>query len=116
MKTKLFLTLLVFFVALTSSYASFPVERTVKTETTTSNSDTMDVSDVNQVLFTSPAVAGSDDKWIGVALWAFLWPFAAHRWFHGSPIGWNILFIITFGGLGIWAIVDLINMLTDNFY
>lgn len=115
MKTKLFLTLLVFFVALTSSYASFPVERTVKTETTISNSETVDVLDNSEVLLTSPAVAGSDDKWIGVALWAFLWPFAAHRWFHGKPIGWNILFIITLGGLGIWAIVDLINMLTDKF-
>ena len=26
-----------------------------------------------------------------------------------------VLFILTIGGLGIWAIVDLINILTDNF-
>jgi hypothetical protein len=115
MKTKLFLTLFVFFVALTSSYASFPVERTAKTEVTTSNSETLDFSVESQVLLTSPAVVAGDEKWIGVALWAFLWPFAAHRWYHGKPVGWNILFIVTFGGFGIWAIVDLINMLTDNF-
>ena len=116
MKTKLFLTLLVFFVALTSSYASFPVERTVKTEMTTSTSETISTSDEDQVVFTSPAVASGKDKWVGVALWFFLgWPFAAHRWYYGKPVGWNILFILTIGGLGIWAVVDLINILTDNF-
>jgi len=115
MKTKLLLTLLVFFVALTSSYASFPVERTVKTETTTTNTSTIDAQDANPVLLTSPAVVAGKDKWVGVAFWFFLGLFAAHRWYYGKPVGWNILFIITLGGLGIWAIVDLINLLTDNF-
>jgi hypothetical protein len=33
----------------------------------------------------------------------------------GSPIGWNILFIVTLGGLGVWAIVDLIDIITEKY-
>ncbi len=115
MKTKLFLTLLVFCVTLTSSYASFPVERTAKTEILTTTNTTVDSND-SDVVFSSPAVSAAKDKWVGVALWFFLgWPFAAHRWYYGKPVGWNILFILTIGGLGVWAIIDLINILTDKF-
>ncbi len=65
----------------------------------------------------SPAAAdGADDeKIILLLLWLFLGGLAAHRWYAKKPAGWNILFILTLGGLGIWAIVDLINILTDNF-
>ncbi len=53
--------------------------------------------------------------WITLALWFFLGFFAAHRWYRGKPAGWNILYILTFGGLGIWAIVDLVFILTGKF-
>lgn len=56
-----------------------------------------------------------DEMWILVLLWFFLGLFAAHRWYAKKPTGWNILFILTAGGCGIWAIVDLINILTGNF-
>ena len=32
-----------------------------------------------------------------------------------KPVGWNILFILTLGGLGIWAIIDLIQIITQDF-
>lgn len=51
---------------------------------------------------------------ITLLLWFFLGFLAAHRWYAQKPIGWNILFILTLGGLGIWALVDLINILTGN--
>lgn len=60
------------------------------------------------------AVAGYD-KWVALALWFFLGAFAAHRWYAKKPVWANILYIITLGGLGVWAIIDLINILTDNF-
>ncbi|WP_242118780.1 TM2 domain-containing protein [Aestuariivivens sediminicola] len=110
MKTKLLLTMLVTLFMFSASYASFPVKRTVTTATHTelTTSETEVVEPV--------AVQAPRDKWVGVALWFFLgWPFAAHRWYYKKPVGWNILFIVTIGGLGIWAIVDLINILTDNF-
>jgi hypothetical protein len=56
-----------------------------------------------------------DEMWILVLLWFFLGFVAAHRWYAGKPAGWNILFILTGGGCGIWAIIDLIHILTGKF-
>lgn len=56
-----------------------------------------------------------EDFWITLALWFFLGGFAAHRWYRGRPVGWNILFILTAGGCGIWAIVDLVKILRRDF-
>ncbi|MGB0981298.1 MAG: TM2 domain-containing protein [Winogradskyella sp.] len=113
MKIKALLTFLVFFVAMSTCYASFPVKRAATTTVTTTNADVSVNEDANADYY-SPAAA-NDEKWVAVALFAFLWPFAAHRWYLGWGTGWNILFILTFGGLGIWAIVDIINILTDNY-
>ncbi|GAA4975224.1 TM2 domain-containing protein [Algibacter aquimarinus] len=112
MKIKLLLSLLVVLVSYSTCYASFPVKRTIQTnvnnEITTSN-------DIEEVL-TPVTTVKAKDKWVGVAFWFFLgWPFAAHRWYYNKPVWANILFILTIGGLGIWAIIDLINILTDNF-
>jgi len=56
-----------------------------------------------------------NDLVILLVLWFFLGFLAAHRWYAKKPAGWNILFILTFGGLGIWAIIDLISILTGKF-
>jgi len=63
----------------------------------------------------SPAAAGADNKVVVILLALFLGWIAAHRWYAKKPAGWNILFIITGGALGIWWLVDLINILTDKF-
>ncbi len=129
MKTKLFFTALVFMLTVTSTYASFPVLRTEKPIIDTkisdnnisvnianANKELLNNVDVGEVYTAAAVVKKGKDKWVGVAFWFFLgWPFAAHRWYYGKPAGWNILFILTFGGLGIWAIIDLVNILTDNF-
>ena len=74
---------------------------------------TINMDAENEAAFTS---ADSDrEMWITVALWFFLGAFAAHRWYRKKPTGWNILFILTAGGCGVWAIVDLINILTGKF-
>ena len=120
MKIKLLLSCFVMIFAMTSSYASFPVKRAkatpvLLTENVTTTTTTT-VSEAPLVSYAAAAKGGARDKWVGVALWFFLgWPFAAHRWYYGKPVLYNILFIITIGGLGIWAIIDLINILTDNF-
>lgn len=59
--------------------------------------------------------SGDREFIILLLLWFFLGMFAAHRWYAGKPAGWNILFILTAGGCGIWAIVDLVNIITGNF-
>lgn len=40
--------------------------------------------------------------------------FGAHRFFVGK-IGTGLLMIVTLGGLGIWAVVDLIVIIFSNF-
>ena len=117
MKIKLLLSLLVVLLTYSTSYASFPVKRTVTTyETTEVLKSIEDITTNTTEVFTPVATVAGKDKWVGVALWFFLgWPFAAHRWYYNKPTWANILFILTIGGLGIWAIVDLINILTDNF-
>lgn len=111
MKLKLFLSLFVMVFAFATANASFPVKRVAKT-----TADTEVTVDATEAELYSPAAASmAYDKWVAVAFWFFLgWPFAAHRWYAKRPVGWNILFILTIGGLGIWAIVDVINILTDK--
>ncbi len=59
--------------------------------------------------------SNEDDKLIIILLWFFLGALAAHRWYKKKPAGWNVLFILTAGGCGVWAIIDLINIITDKF-
>jgi len=72
--------------------------------------------DVAEADALSPAAAGSaDNKVVVILLALFLGWLAAHRWYAKKPAGWNILFILTGGALGIWWLVDVINILTDKF-
>lgn len=125
---RAFLLLIMLSLVLTTSYASFPVNKKSadKHQVTEQSIDRVNTVEVHGALLhadtadaISPAVAASSDDntfIITLVLWFFLaWPFAAHRWYRNKPAGWNILFIITFAGFGIWALVDLINILTDNF-
>lgn len=110
------------------TFASFPVKQynnEVKaSEKVVINKDNIQkkaeqqlVEDSNSELnkSTSSKDGGSDEKLILILLWFFLGIFAAHRWYKGKPVGWNILFILTLGGCGVWAIIDLINIITDKF-
>lgn len=47
-------------------------------------------------------------------LFLFLGWLGAHR-FYAGKIGTAILYIFTFGGVGIWALVDLISIVFGNF-
>jgi hypothetical protein len=126
-KIKLALVALVATVIITGSsvYASFPVKNETRTEqitnaTTPSTTQNAEVKAVEKAL--TEKVSAKPEKTqmdkemiITLLLWFFLGGVAAHRWYKKKPVGWNILYIITLGGCGIWAIVDLINILTDNF-
>ena len=56
-----------------------------------------------------------EDMIFTLILFVFLGWLAAHRWYHNKPAIWNLLFIVTLGGFGLWYLVDLINILTYNF-
>jgi phosphatidylglycerophosphate synthase len=110
MKIKILLLFFALLIAAPASYASFPVLRTVTT------SNTVDGTQEEVSLMTPATATLKSDKFVtALLLFIFLWPFAAHRWYLGSPIGWNILFIVTLGGLGVWAIVDLIDIITEKY-
>lgn len=110
-----------------SVYASFPVKQTQASENNTEV--TSDLEEIQKTELTKSEVkkalkkenkenqsSGMDTELIiTLVLWFFLGAFAAHRWYRGKPTGWNILFILTAGGCGIWAIVDLVNILRGNF-
>ena len=114
MKIKLFLSALALMLTISSAYASFPVKR-VTTPITTENSIT-DSETTDSVEMTTPlARASQQSKGIAIILWLFLGGLAAHRWYLKSPIGWNILFILTLGGLGVWWVIDLIDIFTENY-
>ncbi len=108
MKIKFLFIVLISLISTTSIFASFPVQRTV-TETTTSTNEVKKVT-------TTTAVAAGYNTTTAALLAVFLgWPFAAHRWYAKKNAGINILFIITFAGIGIWWWVDFIRILTGDF-
>lgn len=51
---------------------------------------------------------------VGFLLCFFLGVFGAHR-FYAGKIGTGILQLLTLGGFGLWALVDMIILVTGNF-
>jgi hypothetical protein len=121
-------------VSVASVYASFPVksenETSVVTEQITNDKQELSTpathvdskvkvskSEMKKMKKSSNApMSRSDKEMLTLILFlVFLGWAAAHRWYAGKPVGWNILFILTAGGCGIWAIVDLINIIKGDF-
>jgi len=44
----------------------------------------------------------------------FLGPLGVHRFFVGK-IGTGVIMLVTFGGLGIWALIDLVMIIIGSF-
>ena len=57
----------------------------------------------------------SDKNWlVALLLCIFLGAIGIHRFYVGK-IGTGILMIVTFGGFGIWVLIDLIMIATNGF-
>jgi hypothetical protein len=114
MKTKLTLAFMSVFMMVSSfAFASFPVERHVTTQTVTLENGSTAMESVTTL--STPAAVVMSTQTTAILLWFFLGFVAAHRWYLNSPIGWNILYILTFQGLGVWAIIDLIDLISENY-
>ncbi|MGB5820259.1 MAG: TM2 domain-containing protein [Saonia sp.] len=104
MRLKLILLFSVIFLVIPNSYASFPVSRSIETGVTETE------------VLSSPAIMqGAKSQGVAILLWFFLGVLAAHRWYLGSPWYWNVLFILTLGGLGVWWVIDLVDIITKNY-
>lgn len=124
---KLFTVLSIMLLLTGTVLASFPVQKSNQTEQTENNAVITDAQNNNVIVSKSEnnniikqnmkkkSSKKMDDKVTLILLWVFLGGFAAHRWYAKKPVGANILFIITAGGCGIWAIIDLIKILQDDF-
>lgn len=110
MKIKIIFSLVALFLVTSLSYASFPVKR-VKAEVKTAQTS---VSQEASILVSPAATAGNYSQGVALLLFLFLGGLAAHRWYLGKPWIMNILFIVTLGGLGIWAIIDLVRIITGS--
>lgn len=107
MKIKLFLmALMLTFGALSISYASFPVQRTTTNNTT--------VAENNEDELSSPAAAAEGkSQLIALILAALIGGLGIHRFYLGYT--WQgIVQLLTLGGCGIWALIDLIRIITGD--
>ena len=116
MKKVLFSLLAMMVIGAGTVEASFPVKKSNKEQSVEATVDA-DLAHVQNEAAADTSDAGGFDSedWILLALWFFLGGFAAHRWYAKKPVGWNLLFILTGGGLFIWAIIDLVKILTQDF-
>lgn len=103
MKLKLFLAALFFaFGAITTiSYASFPVQ--TQTETVNQLDDEL----------SSPAAASGKSQVTALILVALIGGLGIHRFYLGYT--WQgIVQLLTLGGCGVWALIDLIRIITGD--
>ena len=110
MKIKLFLSALMLMIGtLTATYASFPVQRT-----TSNNTNTTVVVENQEDELSSPAIAADGKSQIIAAILAFaIGGLGIHRFYLGYT--WQgVVQLLTLGGCGIWALIDLIRICTGD--
>lgn len=111
MKIKIILSAIVFMMATSFSYASFPVKRVAKMDGFAKT----ELVQPSYDLVTPAAVASEKSQGIALVLGLFLGGLAGHKWYLGNPWYINVLFIITAGGLGVWWIIDMIRIITGDY-
>jgi TM2 domain-containing membrane protein YozV len=71
---------------------------------------------VNQTAMSNPPMANISDKSRLVALlFCVLFGFLGVHRFYVGKIGTGVLMLLTFGGLGIWMVIDLILIAVGSF-
>jgi len=107
MKLKFIFTIVaLFMVTLSATYASFPVERTTTNNTTV-------VESVNEELSSPAAAASGKSQLTALLLCIFVGGIGIHRFYLGYT--WQgIVQLLTFGGCGIWALIDLVRIITGD--
>ena len=109
MNFKIIFSLALLLMISTTTFAGFPVERVAKA-TTEVNAAANTSSEL-----ISPAAVAADRQTVAIFLWLFLGAFAAHRWYVGSPILWNVIFILTAGFFIVGWVIDGIEIITGTY-
>lgn len=107
MKLKLLFSLIaLLFISVTATYASFPVQRT------TTNNVTV-VEESHEELSSPAAAFSGKSQLIALLLCLVVGGIGIHRFYLGYT--WQgIVQLITLGGCGIWALIDLIRIITGD--
>ena len=107
MKLKVLFSLIaLLFVSVTAMYASFPVQRT-----TTNNVTVVEENHTDDL--SSPAAASGKSQVTALILVALVGSLGIHRFYLGYT--WQgIVQLLTLGGCGIWALIDLIRIITGD--
>lgn len=111
MKFKITLLFALLLMVSSNMYAGFPVTRAVTSPTTVATT----VETAEEVPLTSPAAAALDRQVTAILLWALLGGLAIHRFYLGSPILWNILFILTLGFFFVGWVIDGVEIITGTY-
>jgi TM2 domain-containing membrane protein YozV len=109
MKLKFLLSMFaILFLSVFATYASFPVQRT------TSNTITTTVVEKNNEDLVSPAAAAGDkSQLIALILALLVGGIGIHRFYLGYT--WQgVVQLLTAGGCGVWALIDLIRIITGD--
>ena len=125
MKTKFFILLIALVSVSNLGIASFPVEKakpvvtSVVTEQPTNvntvSSQQVQTQDQVQVAedYTSPAAGGGKSQLIALIIAFFLGGIGIHRFYLGYT--WQgVVQLLTLGGCGFWALIDLIRIITGD--
>lgn len=105
MKLKLLFSLIAVLM-MSVTYASFPVQRTT--------SENVTVVEEQQDELSSPAAAASGkSQVIALILCALIGGLGIHRFYLGYT--WQgVVQLLTLGGCGIWALIDLVRIITGD--
>jgi TM2 domain-containing membrane protein YozV len=84
--------------------AAFPIQKAADTETVTAAVQPTDASDTN---------AGGQSQIIALVLCLLVGGLGVHRFYLGY-IWQGVVQLLTFGGFGIWVLIDLIRIITGS--
>jgi len=106
---NIYFILVAVFLTISTAHAGFPVKRTISQDI---QGETMVDESLSDSEFNSITVAGKSQT-AALLLCIFLGGLGIHRFYLGDTLI-GIIQLLTFGGFGIWVLIDLIMIITGD--